>query len=112
MKDCKTLLFNTPDELFEALQDLVDAGVLRKTWDYKRTNLIYYPKGTYILRHGEYARPDFRPRKTRDGKWGVYVRYYYYQGTLNRPHDGFVCEEWLESMRLAVEDIEIADSMV
>ena len=48
---------------------------------------VFYETGAYYLSHGEYARPDYRVRRYKDG-WGVHVTYYYYPGTLYAPEDG------------------------
>jgi hypothetical protein len=48
---------------------------------------VFARKGTYYLWHGEYARPDYRVRRYKDG-WGVHVKHYYYAGTLYAPEDG------------------------
>lgn len=46
-------------------------------------------EGRYELRHGEYDRPDFQPRRYRDG-WGVHRELYYFDGTFNAPCSGRV----------------------
>ena len=49
----------------------------------------YSRPGMYVLGHGEYDRPDYQPRKYKDG-WGIHVRYYHYAGATNVPEDGRV----------------------
>lgn len=47
----------------------------------------YYLPGTYVTKHGNYERPDYAPRRYKDG-WGVHCTYYYYSGTHYAPLDG------------------------
>jgi hypothetical protein len=47
----------------------------------------FYESGTFVCPHGCYERPDFTPRKYKDG-WSLHVNYYYYRGTLYAPKDG------------------------
>jgi hypothetical protein len=47
----------------------------------------FFETGTYCLNHGEYDRPDYIPRRYKDG-WGVHVQYYYYAGTIYQPLSG------------------------
>jgi hypothetical protein len=48
---------------------------------------FFYPLGTYMLNHGEYAPPNYIPRWYKDG-WSIHVSYYYYPGTCYAPKDG------------------------
>ena len=52
-------------------------------------NGSFYRPGTYYLRHGEYERPDYTPRRYKDG-WGIHAKHYYFSGTLYAPEDGRV----------------------
>ena len=56
----------------------------------KRTSdgRFYFP-GRYVCAHGEYERPDYAPRKYKDG-WGIHAAYYYSAGTFCAPKDGRV----------------------
>ena len=53
---------------------------------------VFYPKGTYYLAHGEYSKPDYQPRRYKDG-WGIHVKYYFYSGTCYAPKDGRIDAE-------------------
>lgn len=41
----------------------------------------------YYLNHGEYARPEFKAQRYKDG-WGIKVFYHYLNGTCHAPKDG------------------------
>lgn len=41
----------------------------------------------YYLNHGEYARPEFKAQRYKDG-WGIKVFWHYYYGTCHAPTDG------------------------
>ena len=41
----------------------------------------------YYLNHGEYARPEFKAQRYKDG-WGIKVLYHYFTGTCHAPKDG------------------------
>lgn len=45
--------------------------------------------GVYYLRHGEYARPDYRAQRYGDG-WGVKKVTYFFPGTYNSEQSGRV----------------------
>lgn len=70
--------FNTKSDVVLHLTRLAEQGLLR------RHSQGWSQPGTYHLRHGEYAKPDYRPSRYRDG-WGVAKVNYYYAGTLNAP---------------------------
>ena len=48
---------------------------------------IFWSSGTYVLNHGEYDRPEYLPRRYKDG-WGIHVKHFYYVGTFYAPEDG------------------------
>lgn len=49
--------------------------------------------GTYMLNHGEYARPSYKARKVRGKElFGIWIETHYYQGTLNAPKSGFLSD--------------------
>lgn len=55
---------------------------------------------TYELSHGEHSRPEYIVRKIRGrDEFEIYVRYHYYQGTLNARQNGPLAAEeitWME----------------
>lgn len=53
-----------------------------------------YFRGTYFLDHGEYASPNFYPRRYKDG-WSLHACWFFYDGTFNAPKDGRVSDELL-----------------
>lgn len=55
----------------------------------------YYAPGLYYTSHGEYERPDYTPRRYKDG-WGIHAEYYYFPGTLYAPKDGRVSLEHIK----------------
>jgi hypothetical protein len=67
----------------EAEAALVAAGLA------KIGNNLYAHSGTWYLRHGEYAAPDYSIRKVRGG-FGIFRKVYFYRGTLNAPRSGRV----------------------
>lgn len=52
----------------------------------------FFESGTYYTAHGEYSRPDYKPRRYNDG-WSIHVTYYYYPGTFNAPRDGRISHQ-------------------
>ena len=80
-----TLVFKTKKE---ALGFLKSVQGLESSLD----ETFFYPKGTYYLSHGEYAKPDYQSRRYRDG-WGIHVKYYFYDGTCYAPKDGRIDAE-------------------
>lgn len=57
----------------------------------------WYKPGRYELSYGEYERPDYIPRRYRDG-WALHAVYYYYRGTFRARTDGRMDSEaqaWL-----------------
>lgn len=57
------------------------------------SNGNWYLTGRYYLSHGEYERPDYAPRRYKDG-WSLHATYYYYAGTLYARKDGRVCDDF------------------
>lgn len=57
----------------------------------------WYMPGTYYTAHGEYERPDYTPRRYRDG-WSLHASYYYYAGTLYARQDGRVDADTLADL--------------
>ena len=52
--------------------------------------------GRYTLRHGEYDRPEYIIRKEKGAdSYYIYVRYHYYNNTINAPKDGRMPEDEL-----------------
>ena len=50
--------------------------------------------GTYFLRHGEYARPEYTVRKKRGhNEFEIYAKYHYFAGTYYRQPNGPISEE-------------------
>ena len=41
----------------------------------------------YSLNYGEYARPEFKAQRYKEG-WGIKVFYHYFAGTCHAPKDG------------------------
>jgi len=80
-----TLVFKTKKE---ALDFLKSVQRLESSLD----ETFFYPKGTYYLAHGEYSKPDYQPRRYKDG-WGIHVKYYFYSGTCYAPKDGRIDSE-------------------
>lgn len=65
----------------------------------------YYRKGVYMLRHGEYDRPDYMPRRYKDG-WGIHCEQYYYRGTFNARKSCRVNEYEILTLREFCREIE------
>jgi len=77
--------FNSYEDALEAMALLVEAGYLEK----HSTKDVWWPAGTYYLKHGEYAKPEYRLRKRHGmNEWYVYARYFFYHGTLHAPQNG------------------------
>ena len=77
-----------------------------RTFETKEKALEFITKidwGTYYLRYGEYARPDYKARKIRGkDEYGVYATYYFYPGTFNAKKNGFL--SWEETYTITIED--------
>ena len=49
----------------------------------------FTPSGTYVLSHGEYSAPEYKPVYYPSLKaWRIYRKVFYYAGTFNAPQDG------------------------
>ena len=59
----------------------------------------WYDTGIFITSDGCYERPDYSPRKIaggkspNHGKYGIWVRYYYYKGTFHAPKDQYLTRD-------------------
>ena len=73
------MIFETKKDLIDWLNDFNDLD--------KASNGNYYPNCTYYLHHGEYAQPEYRPTRYKDG-WSIKGVFFYYSGTLNAPING------------------------
>lgn len=74
-------LFKTKKETREYLEKL--------NFDGPFNDGSYIPKGTYVLSHGEYQRPDYIPTFYKSlGGWAVKKVCFYYSNTYNVPKDG------------------------
>ena len=87
--------YKTKKELIEA----VEAAGFEKMSDGN-----YYVSGEYVLSHGEYERPEYRPTRYKDG-WSLKALYFYYQGTFYAPEDGRV-DFWIEDQCLIIEEVK------
>jgi hypothetical protein len=74
--------FKSREQLTEFLDNL--AGLKLSKKNVAPFNTFYFPCGTYYLNHGEYEQPEYTICKYKDG-WGVYVKFFYYNGTHNAP---------------------------
>lgn len=81
----KNLVFDSKKEALEFLSSIEG---LSGSDDGK----YFIRKGTYYLSNGEYSRPDYKPRRYKDG-WGINVTYYYYFGACYAPKCGRVDTE-------------------
>ena len=70
----KTASFDTKDEAVEKAEEI--------------TSALY--ANAYILNHGEFARPEFKSQRYKDG-WGIKVIWHYLAGTCHAPKDGRFC---------------------
>lgn len=52
------------------------------------TSALY--EQAYILNHGEFARPEIKAQRYKDG-WGIKVIWHYLAGTCHAPKDGRLC---------------------
>ena len=76
--------FKTKKECREYLDKLVQAGLLVDSG-----NGLWYERGTFVLQHGEYDRPDYKPVRYKGG-WGIKAIYHYYCGSYRASQDGRV----------------------
>ena len=70
----------------------------------------FFPAGIYYLSCGEYSKPDFIPRRYKDG-WGIYVKFYYYSGTFNTIKSGRIDPETLWERFYSEEDYDYDEDM-
>jgi len=74
------------DENFDTASfDTKDEAVLKAK---EITDALY--ENTYSLNNGEYARPEFKAQKYKEG-WGIKVFWHYLAGTCHAPKDGRFC---------------------
>ena len=85
-----TTATTTKSDVVAELHDLVGKGLLVDAG-----NGRFEVDGTYILRHGEYARPQYTPTRYKDG-WGVAEVTFFLPGTLNAPKGRQRVELWSE----------------
>ena len=90
------MIFETKQQATEHLNKLVSAGFL----DGPFKDGTWIEEGTYILHHGEYMRPDYKPVRYKAG-WQIKRLTYYYPSTYNAPVDGpvdlVVCDGYLQT---------------
>jgi hypothetical protein len=77
-----TLVFKSKKEATEFLNARDDIEI-------SRSGEFYFPSGIYYLAHGEYSKPDYVPRRYKDG-WGIHRTVYFLPGTCYAPKDGRV----------------------
>lgn len=70
--------FNAKSEVVAFLSALEDMGLLSS-----HSN-GWSPAGQYVLAHGEYDRPDYRPARYKDG-WGIAKVPFFHCGTFCAP---------------------------
>ena len=70
----ETASFDTKDEAVKQVAEI--------------TSSLY--EKTYSLNHGEYARPEFKAQRYKDG-WGIKVFWHFLAGTCHAPKDGRFC---------------------
>ena len=73
-EDFETASFDTKDEAVKQVEEI--------------TSSLY--EKTYSLNHGEYARPEFKAQRYKDG-WGIKVFWHFLAGTCHAPKDGRFC---------------------
>ena len=73
-EDFETASFDTKDEAVKQVEEI--------------TSSLY--EKTYSLNRGEYARPDFKAQRYKDG-WGIKVFWHFLAGTCHAPKDGRFC---------------------
>lgn len=66
--------FDTKDEAVKQVEDITSA----------MNEKVYY------LNNGEFARPEFKAQRYKDG-WGIKVLWHYLAGTCYAPKDGRFC---------------------
>ncbi|HNQ19450.1 MAG TPA: hypothetical protein PKI46_00150 [Bacteroidales bacterium] len=80
-------------------QDLRDLLLGAGYTEYKNNH--YITSNRYTLRHGEYEQPDYSIRKEKGSNdYYIYVRYYFYNNTINAPINGRISPEELEYLKM------------
>jgi len=74
---------------FKTKQDAIDYLTDEEGFELLEDGVTFMWGGTYYLKHGEYAQPEYCVRRYKDG-WGIKAVYHYYAGTFNAPKDGRV----------------------
>lgn len=72
----------------EALRFLSEISWL----DIHTNDTKFSTSNTYCLSHGEYSRPDYYPRRYKNG-WAIAAEYFYYSGTFNTMNSGRMDED-------------------
>jgi hypothetical protein len=80
-------------------QELKDLLIAAGYIEYSTISSAWTKEGRYTLNHGEYSRPEYIIRKEKCAdSYYIYVRYYYYNNTINAPKDGRMSDDAMDSL--------------